>query len=555
MKRVWNSLLIALCFLLPLSASITLAQSKPSTPAVENSTPSVVVPTQKVETSTPEVTPSPSSAEPAEEAKPEATEQPETKPDSAEEATAEEKEPEPTPEEIAQQQKLIEADQLYMGGQYAAAEKLYREVKPPFPEAQETSERKEAMTDPQQLPPAGKVYWREAQAGIQQNLETKILVPLQFLVEQYPEFTPGYVQYAQALDKYGKPEEALQILEKATTLYPADADLLKAKVEAYKKQEQWLEASLAARQFSLLNPTHSQSAEFATVAEENLQRYKKRLKAQLRGNAIANVITGTLGYVLTGNLFGPISAIETTALMLRGESAVGAKIAERVQKKIPMVEDEAVLNYVRDIGNKLTTVAGRNDFQYEFHVIMDDKLNAFALPGGKVFVNAGAISKVDSEAELAGLLAHELSHAVLSHGFQLVTEGNLTANVTQFVPLGGTLANLIVLDYSRDMERQADILGTRILTATGYAADGMHNLMVELNEQEKEKDRPPFPWLSTHPITKERVRYLEQLIQRNGYNRYAYEGVAKHLEMKAKTKQLLVEHKRREEEEKKKKSD
>ena len=73
-----------------------------------------------------------------------------------------------------------------------------------------------------------------------------------------------------------------------------------------------------------------------------------------------------------------------------------------------------------------------------------------------------------------------MSHAVLSHGFQLVTSGNLTANIVQYLPLGGTIANLIVLDYSRDMERQADILGTRMLASTCYAADGMRNLMVSL---------------------------------------------------------------------------
>ncbi len=139
--------------------------------------------------------------------------------------------------------------------------------------------------------------------------------------------------------------------------------------------------------------------------------------------------------------------------------------------------------YVNEIGQKLAVVAGRNDFKYEFYVVMDDQLNAFALPGGKVFVNAGAIAKTNSEAELAGLLAHELSHAVLSHGFQLVAEGNLVANVTQYTPLGNTVANLVVFNYSRDMERQADTLGTRLLSPTGYAADGLLNLMLTLSSQ------------------------------------------------------------------------
>jgi len=233
-------------------------------------------------------------------------------------------------------------------------------------------------------------------------------------------------------------------------------------------------------------------------------------------------------------------------MLLRGESTVGKSVTNQVKRQLPLTEDEQVLNYVREVGNKLTTVAGRNDFEYEFYVVMDDRLNAFALPGGKVFVNAGAILKTKSEAELAGLLAHELSHAVLSHGFQLVTQGNLLANVTQYLPLGGTLTDLVVLNYSRDMERQADALGTKILASSGYAADGMHNLMVTLDKEEKkEGDRPVFAWLATHPDTKERTRNLETLIERNGYNRYTYQGVARHLEIQKRVAELLKQHKER----------
>ncbi|MEQ9482717.1 M48 family metalloprotease [Coleofasciculus sp. F4-SAH-05] len=447
--------------------------------------------------------------------------------------------PELTPEERERQQKLIEADRLYMSGQFTAAQQLYREAKASF-DTEAALEKPVAIYEPTELSPAGAVYWRQSEEGLEQQLETKILVPLQFLVEQQPEFIPGHLRYAQTLQEYDRQEEAIQVLERATTLYPNQPDLIKAKVTALADTKRWLEASLAARQFAMLNFNHPQAAEFEGLAEENLERYRSRLRSELRGNAIANVITGALGYIFTGNLFGPISAIETTTLMLRGESAVGESFAGRVQKQLPMVEDEQVLEYVREIGNKLAIVAGRDEFEYQFYVVMDDQLNAFALPGGKVFVNAGAIMKTDSEAELAGLLAHELAHAVLSHGFQLVTEGNLIANVTQYIPFGRTATNLIVLDYSRDMERQADALGTKILVAGGYAADGLHNLMITLNEQDR--DRPLFAWLSTHPNTDERISNIETLIERNGYNRYTYEGVARHLEIQARVAQLLKDY-------------
>ena len=515
-------------------------ESRPTGTTEETQTPAQ--PDASKKPPTPTTASSPDAATGSEAPKP--TESSEKKPDA--EDSADTLEPKLTPEELARQEKLIKADQLFMSGQFAAAQQLYREAKKPF--AAETQAEAKAqpqpLYDPAKLPPAGAVYWRISGEGLEQKLETKIFVPLESLIEQFPEFIPGHLRYAQVLQDYKQPEKALQVLERASTLYPKEPELLKATITAMGQQKKWLEASLLARQFALLYPDNPQSSEFAKLADDALEHYRNHIRQKVRGNAIANAITGTLGMVLTGNLFGPISAIDSTVMLLRGESAVGASVAKQAKRQLPLMEDEQVLNYVREVGNKLTAMAGRNDFEYEFYVVMDDRLNAFALPGGKVFVNAGAILKTRSEAELAGLLAHELSHAVLSHGFQLATQGNLIANVTQYIPLGGTAADLIVLNYNRDMERQADALGTRILASSGYAADGVHNLMATLDKEER--DRPIFAWLSTHPDTGERIRNIETLIQRNGYNRYSYEGVSRHIEIQKRVAQLLKDYKERE---------
>ncbi|HEY9692477.1 MAG TPA: M48 family metalloprotease [Oculatellaceae cyanobacterium] len=562
MKPAFKTLLFTLTSALPLSLVIlptytpvvrgqtnviaqTTVISNPTQPTIQEKrspqqVPTIVIPDQPVSnqstttTNTPKPTTTPNNSNSSEDKKSSPNQEPTDTPKTS---NTENKEPAPSPEEIAKRQKLIQADQLYMGGQYSAAEKIYREVKTPFSKVQATTERKEVISDLDKLPVAGQVYWRISTAGLEQGLETKIFVPLTNLVEKYPEFIPGQLRYAQVLKNYNRNAEALQVLEKATTLYPNQPDLLKAKIALLGESKQWLEASLAARQFALLNPNNSQSDEFNTIADKNLERYQSHLRAELRGNTIVNAITGVLGYAVTGSLLGPVTAVQSTAMLLRGESAVGEGVSKQAKRVLPLVEDQEVLDYVREIGNKLATVAGRKDFEYEFYVVMDDELNAFALPGGKVFVNAGAILRSNSEAELAGLMAHELSHAVLSHGFQLATQGNLTANITQFIPYGGTLGNLIVLDYSRDMERQADFLGTRLLTSTGYAADGLHNLMVTLNKQDR--DRPLFSWLSSHPVTNERISYLEDLIVTNGYNRFAYEGVTRHTKIQEKVKQIL----------------
>lgn len=450
-----------------------------------------------------------------------------------------------TPEEKARQEKLQAADKLYLAGEIAAAEKLYREVKPPFSVTTNPSpERKQAIVDPEQLSPAGKVYWREAAAGIANKLQTRTLIPLQLLVDQYPEFIPGHIRYAEVLTQYDRSREALNILERASSLYPDQPELIKAKVTALAQAKKWMEASLAARQFAILNPEHPQATEFTELAATNLKRYQSHLRSEIRGNVISNILTGALGYAVTGSLLGPFSALDSTILLLQGEQSVGDAVAKQAKQQLPLVKDEETLAYVNDIGQKLAKIAGRQEFKYEFFVIPEPDINAFALPGGKIFINAGAIAKANSEAELAGLIGHELAHVVLSHGFQLVTQGNLIANVTQYLPFGGTIGQLFALTYSRDMERQADILGTRLLVASGYAADGLRNLMVTLDQQKKFS----IPtWLSSHPGGNERVRYLEQIIVRHRYNRYAFEGVERHGTIQARVKKLLQEKKELEE--------
>jgi len=504
MKRTWKSLLLTCNWiLLSVGTSILIILTQPApTPAQAPPTPS--------------------------------TEQPQPKP---EEAAAE---PTLNSQEITRQLKLIQADRLYLAGQIPEAEKIYRQVKEPFTKNNTSQERKAAILDSTQLSPGGKVYWRESEAGIASKLQTRTLVPLKLLVEQYPEFIPGHIRFAEELKKYDRTPEALDILERASSLYPDQPELIKARITALAESKKWMEASLAARQFAILNAQNPQAPEFSKLAQENLNRYKAHIQAEIRGNTIANIITGAVGYAVTGSLLGPFSALDSTILLLQGEKSIGESVAKQARQQLDVIKDEAVLAYVNEIGQKLAYVGGRDEFKYEFFVIPQAELNAFALPGGKIFINAGAIAKTNSEAELAGLIGHELSHVVLSHGFQLITEGNLISNVTQYLPLGGMLGQLFALSYSRDMERQADTLGTRLIVASGYAADGLRNLMVTLEKQEK--NAPPS-WLSSHPGGSERVSSLEDLISRNNYNRYAYEGVGRHAAIKAKVKQLLKEKK------------
>ncbi|MEO0867615.1 MAG: M48 family metallopeptidase, partial [Cyanobacteria bacterium J06642_11] len=439
-----------------------------------------------------------------------------------------------------QRELIIEADRLYLAGDIATAEELYREAKNFGWRDDDDLENIPVAPfyDVEALSPAGGVYWRESNRGIEAERESQTLIPLGLLTEAVPAFIPGHLRYAELLQTYERPEDAEVVLEKALTLYPYEPDLLSAQIELMMLQEEWIEASIASRQFALLNEEHPDAERYAGLAEENLKRFKSATNAKIRNNAIANIITGAAGYVLTGGLYGPFTALNSTFILLQGEKTLGASVAQSAREQLPLSEDEELLGYVRDIGNKLAAVAGRDDFEYTFDVVLDRNLNAFALPGGKIFVNAGAVLDTDSEAELAGLLGHEISHAVLSHGFQLVTRGNLTASLTQYLPLPGLVTNAIVSGYSRQMERQADIVGTQILASSGYAADGMHGLMLALDN--RYGDRQVVPWLASHPAPQERVDYLQAIVENGGYNRYAYEGVLDHEAMQARAETELA---------------
>lgn len=424
---------------------------------------------------------------------------------------------------------LREGDALWQMGLRRQAEARYRLAKSPFDEM-DVVEVPPLVTDPEALPPEGQVYWREAEEGRLQNSRSRMESALRLLTQQYPEFVPGHLRYAEVLAAGDRSNEALAVLERAVGLYPDSAELVQARVAALADNGQLVEAAIAARQFALMYPDDPAAAEFEALAAQHARNFRNRLERDLRAGAIANLLTGALGFALTGNLFGPISSIQTGIALLRGEEDVGEAIARRAARQLPLIQDEMVNAYVNDIGQRLAAMTGRSEFEYEFFIIRDRSLNAFALPGGKIFINAGAILKAQSEAELAGLIAHELAHTSLSHGFQLAVDANTLGNAFQLIPYGGYAANLLYFNYSRDMERQADAFGTRLLASAGYAADGLHGLMVTLEKQERRV--APFEWLSTHPDTRERQRNIERQIRQNGYNRYAYEGIDRHAAMR-----------------------
>lgn len=206
---------------------------------------------------------------------------------------------------------------------------------------------------------------------------------------------------------------------------------------------------------------------------------------------------------------------------------VGTTSAAEVQKQLPLVTDRAVLAYVDEIGQRLAAKAGGPGFKYQFGVINASDINAFALPGGFVYINRGIIENSRNEGELAGVLAHEIAHVSLRHGTHQASKaygaqaglsilggllgdrvGDSTAGIINAV--GGFGMNALFLKFSRELETQSDIRGAQILAAAGYTPADMVSFFQML---EKTDTARKTSWLSSHPAPPDRIARIQREAQ------------------------------------------
>ena len=425
---------------------------------------------------------------------------------------------------------FIQADTLYRQGDQNGAEQLYRQVKPAFVEHPIT-QPPEAIYDVNSLAAANLTAWNTAQPAIENGDNASVIAALQPLVNDQPGFIPGILQLAESLKADGREDEAIELLNQAAANYPSSAEVVMAQAITLADAGEHIEASIAAREFSVLYLDHPQAHEFAELADEELDTFSDNIKKQNIIDGIINIGVGIIfgDRIPWGSWDEAVETYELVDLMLSNEKKFGKKVANQYKEQLTLIDNPDVVDYVTQLGLEVARLMGR-DFDYEFYVVQDNAMNAFALPGGKIFVNTGAILGTNSQAELAGVLAHEAAHAVLSHGVQGFFRDDLLSKLGEEIPLGEFITNIVSTHYSRKQEKQSDILGTRVLAKAGYAADGLRNFMATLDQQ-SEGGLADFDYFSTHPASSRRVTYLEELIQQNGYNRYALEGVDRHSEI------------------------
>jgi Zn-dependent protease with chaperone function len=423
-------------------------------------------------------------------------------------------------------QQLSAADSFYRKGDLNQAKEIQQRVKPGFDPVKVLPPAFDELT---KLDAKGQQYWQTANAAIEANPESaeeitsQIFTPLESLVNEYPGFIPGHILLADTHDLYGEKEPALEAIESASEMYPAREDVLDTRIELLLLYGKPLEASIAAREFAYNNPNQPKSKAYEAAANQYFAEYKKKLNSKVNTSAVL----GTIGQVATGNELG---AVQIGQMLLAGEKVAGQSFSQSIKAQSRLVSNPEQLKYLNDIGQRLAKLMGRTEFDYEFNIIEDATPNAFALPGGKIFFHTGMLELMDSEAELAGVLAHEIAHSVLSHSYRQIGESALTGTASNLISSvfgrgAGAASNvgglLLGQKFSRDKEKQSDILGLRVLDAAGYSADGLYNVMAKL----KQVSGGGANLLSSHPASEERMRYLEELIQTNGYNRYGYEGV------------------------------
>ena len=229
--------------------------------------------------------------------------------------------------------------------------------------------------------------------------------------------------------------------------------------------------------------------------------------------------------------------IQKTSLTREQETQLGNQAAAQVEKEMEVVHNPEVEAWLNQIGQQLAKMPQANAYPYHFKLVNEDSINAFALPGGPMYVHTGLIRAAASEGEVAGVLAHEMSHVALRHGAAqiskqqtwgtvfgvlgqaaggLLSDGSGCGMLCQAAQMGvGLGSNSLLMKFSRGYEHDADLNGARMMNSAGYDPIGLPTFFQKLEAQLGTAAEPKglALWMSSHPATGNRIQYVSQDIQ------------------------------------------
>ncbi len=230
----------------------------------------------------------------------------------------------------------------------------------------------------------------------------------------------------------------------------------------------------------------------------------------------------------------PLSAIAQTPIKyhsnkysVQDDVTLGRRAAQEVEQQFPLMRDSQVESYVQDVGNRLVNAIPsqfqHSEFQYNFKVVNARDINAFALPGGPMYVNRGMIEAARTEGEMAGVMAHEIAHVALRHGTAQATKGQKYGLLAGIAGIAGTILGgpgvgqlaqapfaVYLLKFSREYETEADILGAQIMARAGYDPRDLANMFRTIQQQ---GGGSSGGFLSSHPNPSDRYARINREAQ------------------------------------------
>ena len=228
----------------------------------------------------------------------------------------------------------------------------------------------------------------------------------------------------------------------------------------------------------------------------------------------------------SSRVYNPVTGEDQyISLTPKQEIALGLQaMPKMIEQHGGLYPEESLQEYVDQVGEKLIEASNlddETDWEFEFHLLRDPQtINAFALPGGQMFITAALYSRLETEGQLAGVLGHEIGHVVARHGAQRIAKAKLTEGLTEAVVVAtdpgaaqaaAIIGNLVNMKYGREDELESDMLGIRFMVDAGYDPRAMIAVMEILAEAGGGSSQPEF--FSTHPNPDNRIGRIEEAIQ------------------------------------------